>query len=239
VEYTYEFPDPTRFMHTLKELLTMEGDTAAVSALARATCEFATNHQYSSIRWDSYSATITVRVPVADRARFTKEIEDAILAAAAKCFPPEAGFELQHLQIAVALSERPPSKDEASLNMSKLKSTGTIQHDGLLFRSRTETKVYDELKKRRVLFFPNATAILGGKDLKREPDFLICSEGKWGILEVMGEPYHPAATAMQDHDRARLFNDYRITVIQFYESRRCFEDPAGVVEDFLRRLSAG
>jgi hypothetical protein len=238
MEYTYEFPDPPAFMHTLKELLTIEGETAAVSALAKATCEFATDHQFSRIRWNSYNATITFRVPVADRARFTNDIHAAILAAAAKCFPPDAGYELQDLQIAVALSGPPPPKDEASLNMSRLKSAGTIQHDGLLFRSRTESKIYDELKKRRVLFFPNPTAILGGKDLKREPDFLVCSEGKWGILEVMGEPYHPAATAMQDHDRARLFNDYRITIIQFYESQRCFEDPAAVVTDFLRRLNA-
>jgi hypothetical protein len=30
---------------------------------------------------------------------------------------------------------------------------------------------------------------------------------RWGLLEVMGEAYHPAATAVRDHDRARLFKD--------------------------------
>jgi hypothetical protein len=65
---------------------------------------------------------------------------------------------------------------------------------------------------------------------------LVCSEGKWGILEVMGETYHPASTAMQDHDRARLFKDYGINCMEFYEAKRCMKDPKSVVEDFLRRL---
>lgn len=77
--------------------------------------------------------------------------------------------------------------------------------------------------------FPNAN--------KREPDFLICADGKWGVLEVMGEPYHPATTAMRDHDRARLLDDYGLRFIQFYDSGRCYSDPDGTVADFLTRLA--
>jgi len=118
-----------------------------------------------------------------------------------------------------------------------LVSQGIIEHDGLRFRSRTETRIYDALKKQSVLFFANATAVLGGKNIKREPDFLVCQNGRWGILEVMGEQYHPSTTAMRDHDRARLFKDYGLYYIEFYAADKCYTDPDGVVTDFLQRLS--
>jgi len=88
------------------------------------------------------------------------------------------------------------------------------------------------------LFFPNAAAVLGGRaeEDKKETDFLICSNGKWGLLEVMGEAFHPSATAIKDHDRARLFKDYGLVVIEFYDATRCYNQPEVVVDDFLRRL---
>ena len=97
--------------------------------------------------------------------------------------------------------------------------------------------MYEALKKRNVLFFANATAVLGGKNKKKEPDFLICQNGKWGILEVMGDLYHTPTTAMQDHDRARLFKDYGVSCIEFYDAKKCYNTPEGVVNDFLDRLS--
>jgi hypothetical protein len=66
----------------------------------------------------------------------------------------------------------------------------------------------------------------------------VCKDGKWGILEVMGDRCHTAANAVQDHDRARHFKDYRILVIEFYDARQCYDDPKGVVDDFLRRLAS-
>jgi hypothetical protein len=82
------------------------------------------------------------------------------------------------------------------------KTDTTIEHDQLTFRSRVEIAIYDELARRKLLFFPNAAAVLGGaKALKREPDFLICDRGRWGILEVMGDQYHK--NAAKDHDRGR------------------------------------
>jgi hypothetical protein len=95
------------------------------------------------------------------------------------------------------------------------------------------------LKKRTVLFFPLAAAVFGGKkgDEKREPDFVICQDGKWGILEVMGETYHTSSTAVRDHDRARLFKDHRIHCIEFYDASRCYSTPDEVVDDFLKRLA--
>ena len=85
-----------------------------------------------------------------------------------------------------------------------------------------------------------ATAVLGGKFedgkvLLREPDFLVCQDGRWGILEPGGESFH--TSAMRDHDRLRMFNDYGIRFHHFYPADRCYKSPDEVVDDFLRRLA--
>jgi hypothetical protein len=122
------------------------------------------------------------------------------------------------------------------LNNCFFKTETTIPHDELRFRSPAEISVYDELKRRRLLFFPNAAAVLGGgKPEKREPDFLICNKGTWGILEVMGETYH--TNAVRDHDRARLFKEHGLLCIEFYPAKRCMSDPKGVVDEFLGILT--
>jgi hypothetical protein len=54
----------------------------------------------------------------------------------------------------------------------------------------------------------------------------------------MGEPFHPSATAMQDHDRARLFNDFGVSNIWFYDASRCYNTPVEVIDDFLKRLDS-
>jgi hypothetical protein len=126
--------------------------------------------------------------------------------------------------------------DCLSSNAGTIVEPGPVIHDGLHFRSKTETRIYDVLKARKVLFFPNPAAVLGGDGRKKEPDFLICLDGKWGILEVMGDPYHNGLTAVADHDRARIFKDYGILVIEFYDAARCYNNPEAVVDDFLRRL---
>lgn len=133
--------------------------------------------------------------------------------------------------------EAPPDDESSLSNSASLVSNGTIEHDGLRFRSRSEIKIYDALKKRNVLFFANATAVLGGKAVKREPDFLVCQNGKWGILEVMGDQYHPSNTAIRDHDRARLFKGYGLFCIEFFNATRCYNEPNEVVDDFLKLLS--
>ena len=127
------------------------------------------------------------------------------------------------------------------MNNCFFKTDKTIICDELRFRSHSEIAIYKELKTRNVLFFPNAAAVLGqqepGMVLKREPDFLICFQGKWGILEVAGEPYHSGASTSKDHDRSRLFQRYGLVFVQFYDSKQCLSDPAGVVDDFLHLLS--
>ena len=107
---------------------------------------------------------------------------------------------------------------------------------GLKFRSTSETRVAEALEKRAVLYFPLCAARLGLRNSRetREPDFLVCYKGKWGILEVDG-PQHTGRAA-KDHERDRLFKNHDIKVIEHYDADKCFENADRVVNDFLNIL---
>jgi hypothetical protein len=104
----------------------------------------------------------------------------------------------------------------------------------LRFRSQAEVRVAQALEQAKVLFFPNCKARLGFSVREnREPDFLICSKGKWGILEVDGEMFHPPSRTVQDHERDRLFQAHGIKLVQHFDAAECFENAASVVKKFL------
>jgi very-short-patch-repair endonuclease len=87
-----------------------------------------------------------------------------------------------------------------------------------------------------VLFLPNClTRVQIGPDKRatREADFLICHNGKWGILEVDG-PHHPRAVV--DHERDRVFRGHRIKVIERFDWEECYKDAPSVVQQFLTLL---
>ena len=217
----------------MRRVLDGQGKEEVARSLAGASLEFHTESQFAR-RANAYWASVILKVSADRLAVFNdRKIRADLLSIASSLMGPDLGYDLDEV-VVTALLEAPPQTSEPL--PPTWKPRGVIEHDGVYFRSKTEIKIYDVLKKRAVLFFVNATAVLGGKELKREPDFLVCQGGKWGILEVMGEPYHPATTAMQDHDRARLFKDYGVVMIEFYGSERCYRDPEGVVTDFLKRL---
>jgi hypothetical protein len=131
-------------------------------------------------------------------------------------------------------SPLPDLENEVGLNNCFFRIDSIVNHDDLRFRSPAEVSVYTELNKRRLLFFPNPAAVFGLPSKKREPDFLICHNGKWGVLEVMGETYH--TNAVKDHDRARLFKEHGLLCIEFFPAKRCETEPAIVVDEFLAIL---
>jgi hypothetical protein len=110
----------------------------------------------------------------------------------------------------------------------------------LRFRSESEVRIAQALDRADVLFLPNCMARLGITDDRknREADFLVCANGKWGILEVDGEPFHPPTRTVQDHERDRLFKGHGIRVVEHYDASKCFEQPDEVVMDFLKLLLA-
>ena len=124
------------------------------------------------------------------------------------------------------------------------------RHDwnGLTFNSQVEIRIAQVLDQKGVLFFANCLARVslprkstdepGAPTTRttREPDFLICHQGKWGILEIDGEPYHPPSRTVHDHEWDRLFLSHGVKLVQHYDANDARDDPYGVVQGFLRLL---
>lgn len=108
----------------------------------------------------------------------------------------------------------------------------------LRFRSETERRIAAALEEAGVMFLPNCRVRLGPADnrVNREGDFLICHEGKWGILEVDGAPYHPPSRKAEEDERDRLFKLHGVRVVEHFDAKQCFETPAEVVKQFLAIL---
>ena len=125
-----------------------------------------------------------------------------------------------------------------SLYKTPLNQPRKVEWQNLSFSSVSEVKIAQALDRIGVLFFPNCRGRLTTTEGRRnrECDFLICYEGIWGILEVDGEPYHPASRAAQDHKRDGFFLDHGVWVHRF-DANECFKCPDGVVRRFLERLT--
>jgi len=105
----------------------------------------------------------------------------------------------------------------------------------LRFRSQTEVRVAETLDRAGVLFLPNCRARLGFQTREnREADFLVCCDGKWGILEIDSDRFHKSAA--NDHERDRLFKAHGIVVIEHFDQAECWENADGVVKKFLYLL---
>ena len=119
----------------------------------------------------------------------------------------------------------------------KIKETEPIKWEYLNFRSPPEVSIAQELKKQNIMFLPNCAGLFSdGKEmLKREPDFLICNKGKWGILEVDGSTYHPSAA--KDHAQDRIYKLNNIKVVERFPAMEALEGrAANIVKNFLEVL---
>lgn len=110
--------------------------------------------------------------------------------------------------------------------------------NNLRFRSASETRIAEALDRAGALYWPNCRARLGEPNGRRnlEADFLVCWKGKYGILEVDGEPYHPPERKTAEQERDRHFHLAGVRVVQHYDANECFERPVDVVRSFLRIL---
>lgn len=106
---------------------------------------------------------------------------------------------------------------------------------GFRFRSATEIKIAEALDRAGVLFFPlpKARVVTDRGHMNVEPDFVICHEGRWGILEVDGEPFHPPTRSAFEHERDRLFRRHGVVCVERFDAKRCYENPDKTVEEFL------
>ena len=112
--------------------------------------------------------------------------------------------------------------------------------ENLRFRSKTEIKIAEALDRTGVLFVPNSLARLTtpkGRENK-EADFLICYNGKWGVLEVDG-PFHTAERRVEEQERERIFKKNGIKVVERFDSERCYNNPDEVVQEFFKMIEIG
>ncbi|MDM3849349.1 MAG: pentapeptide repeat-containing protein [Aphanizomenon gracile PMC627.10] len=110
----------------------------------------------------------------------------------------------------------------------------------LRFRSKTEIKIAEALDRTGVLFVPNSLARLTtskGRENK-EADFLICYNGKWGVLEVDG-PFHTAERRVEEQERERIFKKNGIKVVERFDAERCYNNPDEVVQEFFKMIDIG
>jgi very-short-patch-repair endonuclease len=105
----------------------------------------------------------------------------------------------------------------------------------MIFRSQTELRIAKTLDHRGIFFIPPTRVRLSAsKDDRqsRELDFVICHEGKWGVLEVDG-PFHDAKL---DAERDKLLRAHGIRSIQRFPAGRCYQTPHAVIDQFLHVL---
>ena len=126
-------------------------------------------------------------------------------------------------------------KGEEAVNDSANSSSGNLTHswNGSQFRSVAEVKIAEALDRAGVLFFPKATARLTTPNGKhnQEPHFLICYQGKLGILAVDVDDAEPEAAT------DGILQSQGIHIIQHYEVTECAAEPDRVVLEFLQLLT--
>lgn len=121
--------------------------------------------------------------------------------------------------------------------VSNQASGAAVNHlwQGFKFRSATEIRIAEALDRAGVLFFPLPKGRVAPAEHRRmnvEPDFVICDEGRWGMLEVDGEPFHPPQRSAIEHDRDRIFKRQGVGFVERFDAKRCYEQPDKVIEEF-------
>ncbi len=110
-------------------------------------------------------------------------------------------------------------------------------YNEMKFASKSEMAIARALEEKRVLFFPLPLAVrsdIGALHRDhREPDFLICDDGVWGILEVSFHPYR----FEKDAEKDVWFKQSGILCIQHVSAERCYQTPEEVVDEFLTILA--
>jgi len=138
---------------------------------------------------------------------------------------------------AIILNAHAPNQGLLTEKIFATKGTQPILYQEMKFGSISEVRIAQELEARRVLFFPLPLAVrreTGASYMdRREPDFLVCHDGVWGILEVA---FHPDRYE-KDAEKDVWFKKSGIVCIQNYTAEHCFNHPSEVVDAFLRILA--
>lgn len=239
--------DEDRFLASMARFM-MEGDERDEARLALA-CELEAREDLTS--------TINGRVPaltlVFSGPRRAYDLlsdcesmaHEAFRRAAEALRPAEFSFVFLEARASVVSTQSADWRNELlavlegrSVDNQAIGFKATKSYEGLRFRSESEVRVAQALDRAGVLYLPNCQARVGSKDRRRnsEADFMICVDGKWGVLEVDGSQWHPPQRAAQDHQRDRPFKHHGAVVVERFDAGECFENPDGVVRQFLALL---
>lgn len=74
-EFTYTSPESTVFLHTLRGYLQAIGKDELAILLVNSSYEVSSSSSFSSVRWNSYNATVRLFVPVVHLPKFTAEVK--------------------------------------------------------------------------------------------------------------------------------------------------------------------
>lgn len=187
---------------------------------------------------------LDIRVPPQLHSQY-KSNKDAksILESAFKAVFP--GNDIYHISVGTTLVEAETSwrrrfleEAERITNQNHFNEKPHI-FDKMRFDSPAEVAIAKALDRTGVIYFPNCLArvIFEGKRENRFPDFLICYNGKWGILEVDGKTYH-TGNAAKDHERTRIFEEHGVDYVSHFDGMLCQREPDKVVKKFLDILGA-
>jgi very-short-patch-repair endonuclease len=126
-----------------------------------------------------------------------------------------------------------------------IKAKKKLNWKGMRFRSEPEREIAIVLDEMGVMYFPNASGRVMSEDgmTTREIDFLVCSRGKWGILECDGISHilnsikkGQMPSAALDHKRDNDFNRHGQWFIKRFTAEECERNPHKVVRQFLDML---
>jgi hypothetical protein len=143
----------------------------------------------------------------------------------------------QELVKSLIMRSKEPNQGVVTTIVRQREQKEPLKYNEMKFGSATEIRVAQELEKRKILFFPLPLAVRAetGKNFQdhREPDFLICHEGVWGILEVA---FHPGRYE-QDKQKDEWFKKSGILCVEHYTAEECFNNTASVIDKFLSILA--
>lgn len=104
------------------------------------------------------------------------------------------------------------------------------------FRSPAEENLFEHLYNTECLFFPCPLGLSNSFNdpFYKEPDYLVCLNGKWAILEIVTDSTH--SSVVNEAKRTRQFQNHNIQ-IRSYDYSKCMNKPQEVVDDFIDWLS--
>jgi hypothetical protein len=135
------------------------------------------------------------------------------------------------------LNAKDPNQSLITEKVFARKRKQILTYNEMKFGSKSEIRIAQELERRKVLFFPLPLAVRADTgemyEDHREIDFLVCDNGRWGILEVA---FHQDRYE-KDSEKGGWFKKSGILCVEYYTAERCYEETSKVVDEFLSILS--